>query len=298
MKQNLRYALRQLGRNPGFTITVIVTLALAIGANTAIFSIVNALLLKSLPYVHPERMGTIFLRIQGANSTVEPHSVDGAQWEALRDNVPSLISAVSSGGTSGVNLQAGEQAQYVHQGRISAHYLDVLAVRPILGRNFTEAEDLPHGPRAAILSYAFWRNTFAANPDLVGRAIRLRGEPYTVIGVLPEGVRTPLNADLYTAIQPSREGEGNGTNYQAVARLRDGATWQQANAELGRAWADHVAVMERHNPGSRYEYYFVPLQQGQSADLRPKALALMVAAGFILLIACANLAGLAVVSMV
>ncbi|HEY3625308.1 MAG TPA: ABC transporter permease [Terracidiphilus sp.] len=298
MKQNLRYAVRQLARNPGFTFTVIVTLALAIGANTAIFSMVNALLLKSLPYPHPERMGTVFLRIQGAKATVEPHWIDGAQWEALRDNVPSLISAVSSGGNSGVNLQAGEQAQYVHQGRISAHYLDVLAVRPVFGRNFTQAEDEPHGPRAAILSYAFWRATFGANPDLVGRAIRLRGEPYTVVGILPKGVRTPLDADLYTPIQPSREGEGNGTNYLAVVRLRDGATWQQANAELGRAWADHIATMQRTNPGSRYEYYFVPLQQGQTAQLRPRALALMVAAGFILLIACANLAGLAVVRMV
>jgi predicted permease len=296
--QNLRLAVRQLIRNPGFTITVILTLALAIGANTAIFSIVNALLLKSLPYVHPERMGTIFLRIQGAGATVEPHWIDGAQWEALRDNVPSLISAVASGGTSGVNLQAGERVQYVHQGRISAHYLDVLAVRPMLGRNFIAAEDQPHGPRAAILSYALWQNTFGANPDLVGGAIHLKGEPYTVIGVLPQGIRTPLNADLYTAIQPSRAGEGGGTNYLSVARLRDGATWEQANVELSRAWAGHIAVMEQHNPGSRYEYYFVPLQRGQTASLRPKALALMVSAGFILLIACANLAGLAVVRMV
>ena len=229
---------------------------------------------------------------------MEPHWIDGGQWESLRDNVPSLISAVSSALTSGVNLQAGDRVQYVHQGRISAHYLDVLGVHPMLGRNFTGAEDLPKGPRAAILSYAFWRNTFGADPGLVGRTIHLKGEPYTVVGVLPQGVRTPIDADLYTAIQPSREGEGSGTNYLAMARLRDGATWQQANAELSRAWADHIAAMERRNPGSRYDYYFVPLQQGQTSELRPKALALMVAAGFILLIACANLAGLAVVRMV
>jgi macrolide transport system ATP-binding/permease protein len=296
--QNIRYALRQVRRNPGFAFTVIVTLALAIGANTAIFSIVNALLLKSLPYPRPERMGTIFMRVQGAHAAVEPHWIDGAQWEALRDNVPSMTSAVCSDHTSGVNLQAGEQVQYVHQGRISAHYLDVLAVRPLLGRNFSETEDQPHGPRAAILSYALWRNTFGGSADLVAGTIHLKGEPYTVIGVLPQGVRTPLNADLYTAIQPGRDGEGSGTNYLAVARLRDGANWQQANAELSRAWADHIAAMEQHNPGSRYEYYFVPLQQGQASELGPKALALMVAAGFILLIACANLAGLAVVRMV
>src|SRR5579863_6021777 len=152
--QNLRFAVRQLRRNPGFTFTVIVTLALAIGANTAIFSLVNALLLKSLPYPHPERMGTIFMSIQGAHADVEPHWIDGAQWEALRDNVPSMISAVSSSATLGVNLEAGNQVQYVHQGRISAHYLDVLFARPMLGRNFSEVEDQPHGANAAILSYA------------------------------------------------------------------------------------------------------------------------------------------------
>jgi hypothetical protein len=208
IRQDLRYALRQLTRNPGFTVTVILTLALAIGANTAIFSIVNALLLKSLPYDRPDRMGTIFMRIQGAKADVEPHWIDGAQWESLRDNVPSLIPAVSSSGTSGVNLQAGQHVEYVHQGRISAHYLDVLSVHPALGRNFSEAEDQPHGPRAAILSHALWRNTFVAKPGLVGGTIHLRGEPYTVIGILPQGVRTPLDADLYTAIQPSRNGEG------------------------------------------------------------------------------------------
>ena len=297
-RQNLAFAVRQLSRNPGFALTVVITLALAIGANTAIFSIVNALLLKNLPYAHPERMGTMFLRVQGAKPSDEAHNLDGAQWELLRDNVPSLISALSSGGTSGVNLQAGEQVQYVHQGRISAHYLDVLAVHPMLGRNFTETEDQPHGPRTAILSYAFWRNTFGGDRDLVGRTIRLKGEPYTVIGVLPEGVRTPLNADLYTAIQPSRDGEGSGTNYDVIVRLRDGANWTQANAELSRAWAEHITRMEQHNPGDRYEYYFVPLQKGQTSELRPKALSLMAAAGFILLIACANLAGLAVVRMV
>jgi putative ABC transport system permease protein len=296
--QNFRYAVRQLARNPGFTATVVVTLALAIGANTAIFSIVNALLLKDLPYAHPERMGTIFMRVQGAKPSDESHWVDGTQWELLRDNVPSVISAVSSGLTSGVNLKAGEQVRYVHQGRISAHYLDVLAVRPLLGRNFSETEDLPHGPKAAILSYGLWQSMFASDRDLVGRTIHLKGEPYTVIGVLSENAETPLNADLYTALKPSRDGEGTGTNYLVVNRLKDGATWQEADAELSRAWADHVAHMEQLNPGSQYHYYFVPLQKGQTSYLRPKALALMVAAGFILLIACANLAGLAVVRAV
>src|SRR5258708_9617206 len=102
--RNLKFAARQLRRNPGFTITVILTLALSIGANTAIFSMVNALMLKSLPYSHPERMGTIYTRVTGPRPSDDRHKLNGEQWELLRDNVPSLIAAVSSRGTSGVNL--------------------------------------------------------------------------------------------------------------------------------------------------------------------------------------------------
>ena len=296
--QNLKFAARQLRRNPGFTITVILTLALAIGANTAIFSMVNALMLKSLPYSHPERMGTIYTRITGSRASDERHKLNGEQWELLRDNVLSLISAVSSPRTSGVNLQAGSHVEYVHGGRISAHYLDVLAVQPVLGRNFSDDEDRPHGPKAAILSYSLWRNTFSSNANILGQGILLKGEPYTVIGVLPEGATTPLNADLYTALQPSREGEGGGTNFESVTRLRDGANWQRADAEINRAWALRSNRYElKNNPGAQLTYYSVPLQKGQTASLRPQVLALMLAAAFILLIACANLAGMTLVRM-
>ena len=296
--QNLKFAARQLRRNPGFTITVILTLALAIGANTAIFSMVNALMLKSLPYSHPERMGTIYTRITGSRASDERHKLNGEQWELLRDNVLSLISAVSSPRTSGVNLQAGSHVEYVHGGRISAHYLDVLAVQPVLGRNFSDDEDRPHGPKAAILSYSLWRNIFSPNPNILGQAVLLKGEPYTVIGVLPEGTTAPLNADLYTALQPSREGEGGGTNFESVTRLRDGANWQRADAEINRAWALRSNRYElKNNPGAQLTYYSVPLQKGQTASLRPQVLALMLAAAFILLIACANLAGMTLVRM-
>ncbi|MEI9978172.1 MAG: ABC transporter permease [Edaphobacter sp.] len=296
--RDLRFALRQLWRNPGFSVLVLIMLALSIGANTAIFSIVNALMLKSLPYAHPERMGTIYTRVTGARSSDERHSVNGEQWELLRDDVPSLISAISSPGTSGVNLQVGSRAQYLQAGRISAHYFDVLGVRPIAGRNFSEAEDRVRGPKTTILSYGLWRNSFGSNPNILGQAILLKGEPYIVIGVLPEGAATPLNADLYTAIQAGRSGEGGGTNFQVVTRLRDGATWQQADAEIGRAWSHRGYLFElEDNPGAQVTWYSVPLQVGETATLRPQVLTLMLAAGFILLIACANLAGLTLVRM-
>jgi predicted permease len=294
--QDIHYGLRQFWRNPGFTVTVVLTLALSVGANTAIFSLVNALLLKSLPYARPDRMGSIYTRITGPISTDERHHLDGEQWELLRDNVPALISAVSSTRVSGVNLQSGSRVQYLQAGRISAHYLDVLAVRPIIGRNFSADEDRPHGPNTAILSNGVWQKTFGADSNILGRSILLKGEPYTVIGVLPEGATTPLNADLYTAIQASREGEGGGTNFAAITRLRDGATWQEADAQINRAWSHRAERYELDgNPNAQVTYYSVPLQKGETETLRPQVVALMLAAGLILLIACANLAGLTLV---
>jgi macrolide transport system ATP-binding/permease protein len=299
LRQHLRFGLRMLTRNSGFTITVVLTLALSIGANTAIFSIVNALLLKSLPYSHPERLGAIYARTTGPDSYDMRRNIDGEQWELLRDNVPSLLSAVSSARTSGVNLQAGPHAQYLHAGRVSAHYFDVLGLHPILGRSFLADEDRPHGPKAGILAYPLWRSVFGANPSVLGQAMLLKGEPYTIIGVLPESATTPLNAEVYTALQPSREGEGVATNFQAITRLRDGVNWQQADAEMNRAWARSARVQHfvSSNAGSHITYYSVPLQKGQTDSLQPQVLALMLAAGFILLIACANLAGLTLVQM-
>ncbi len=297
-RQHLRFAARQLWRNPGFTATVVITLALSIGANTAIFSLVNVLMLKSLSYSHPERLGTIYTRVTGSQPSDERHGLNGEQWELLRDNVPSLISAVSSRGTSGVNLGLGSHGRYLRAGRISAHYFDVLALQPMLGRNFSEDEDRPHGPKVVILSDGLWRNTFGSNPSILGQSILLKGEPYTVIGVLPESSTTPLNADLYTALQPSRDGEGSGTNFESITRLREGATWQEADAEINRVWSvrSHRYELQNH-PGAQVAYYSVPLQKGETDSLRPQVVALMLAAGFILLIACANLAGLTLVRM-
>jgi len=294
--QMLRFAGRQLTRNPGFTLTVVVTLALSIGANTAIFSLVNALMLKSLPYAQPERMGTIYAQVTGPGASNERTGIDGEKWELLRDNVPALISAVS-GGTSGVNLKAGSRVQYLHEGRVSAHYFDVLAIPPLTGRLFLEEEDRPHGPKVAVLSYSLWQNTFGADPHIIGQAILLKGEPHVVVGVLPQSATTPLNADIYTNLQPSREGEGGGTNFEAITRLRGGATWQQADAEINHAWAIRAERFLKNNPGAQIRYYSVPLQKGETDALRPQVLGLMLAAGFILLIACANLAGLTMVRM-
>lgn len=295
--RDLNFGFRMLRKNPGFTVTVVITLALSIGANTAIFSLVNALLLKSLPYAHPERLGTIYTKIVGTGVSDERHNLMGEQWELLRDNVPALLSAVS-GDASGVNLQSSSGVQYVRNARVSAHYFDVLAVQPVLGRSFSLDEDRPHGPKVVLLSYNLWRTLFAADPNILGQSILLKGEPHTVIGVLPQAAVTPLNADVYTPLQPSREGEGSGSNFEVITRLGNTATWQEADAQINRTWStrEHRYELNDH-PGAQVTYHSVPLQKGQTDDLRPQVLALMLAAGLILLIACANLAGLTLVRM-
>jgi predicted permease len=292
-----KLAVRQLWRSPGYSFTVLFTLALAIGANTAIFSVVNALLLRDLPYAHPDRIGAIYARTAGSESSDGKRNIDGEQWELLRDNVPSVIAGISGLRTSGVNLQYGSRVQYLHAGRVSAHYFDVLALHPLFGRSFSENEDRPNGPKAVILSYGLWRLSFDRDANILGQAVLLKGEPFTVIGVLPDNATTPLNADLYIALQASREGEGRGTNFSAVLRLRDGATWRQANAEINRAFSQSHGVQRRIRNGAQVTYYSVPLQKAQTEMLGPQSLGLMMAAGFILLIACANLAGLTLVRL-
>jgi macrolide transport system ATP-binding/permease protein len=307
---DLRFALRQMQRNPGFTMTVVITLALSIGVNTAIFSLVNALLIKTLPYPHPERLGVIFVRFSGPNLTSgdQRTNLDGQMWEQLRDNVTALDSGLSAGLTSGGALltsghagqtgQAGQtasHADYVHSGRVSAHYFDVLGLQPLLGRNFSADEDRPGGPRSAILGYTLWHTAFNNNPTILGTQIQLKGEPYTVIGVLPQNTITPLDADIYTSLQASQNGEGGGTNFSDIVRLRDGATWQQADAQINHAFAVRTARFYKRFPGGSISYNTIPLQKAQNHELQPEALALMASASLILLIACANLAGLTLV---
>jgi predicted permease len=295
------FALRQMQRNPGFTATVILTLALSIGVNTAIFSLVNALLIKALPYPHPERIGTIYIRYSGPNLVPRDDytNLDGQMWEGLRDNVPAVTAAVTAGLNSGVNLQAAPQsgghAQYVHDARVSANYFDILGLHPLLGRSFTLDEDRHGGPRAAIISYSLWQTAFNGNPNILGTQIQLKSEAHTVVGVLPQGAITPFNADVYTALKPSLDGEGAGTNFSGIIRLRDGATWQQADSQINRAFHARIARFNSRFPGGSVYYYTVPLQTGETREIGPEALALMASAGLILLIACANLAGLTLV---
>jgi predicted permease len=293
--RDLRFAWKQLAKNPGFSVVVILTLALSIGANTAIFSVVDALLLRPLPYPEPQRLGSLMQRISRPSNYSYPVNIDRDTWRQLRDNVPAVTAAVASG-AGGVNLEAAGRAQYVQGQRVSAAYFLVLGLRPMLGRSFTAAEDTVGGPSAVVLSYSLFKNTFDADPNIIGQSIRLKGVSYTVIGILPPGAQTPASSvDLWTSLRPETSEEGGGDNFDAIVRLKDGATWQQVDAQLSQLQSLTSRTVQKKFPGAQVSYYAVPLQQSLAVETRAPAMILMSAVGFVLLVACANLAGLALV---
>lgn len=299
-----RFAARQLWKSRGFLIVAVVTLALGIGANTSIFSVVNALMLRPLPYPQPSRLGALVTKYNSAKASDESDSVDGEMYEMVCDQVPAVTIAAYSF-PSGVNLKAGRAVRYVIAQRVSAKYFDVLATPPLLGHGFTKEDDLQNGPNVVVLSNDLWRTAFHSDPGIIGRAILLKDAPYTVVGVLARGVQAPAidlfglgatePAEMWTPLRPSRTGEGSSTNYGALLRLNPGSTWAEANAQLSRLMPDHIREDMARNPGSRGHLEGIPLQQSEVESTRPAVLGLMMAVGFILLIACANLAGLGMV---
>ncbi len=299
LAQDLRYAARQLRKSIGFTCAVILTLTLAIGVNSAVFSLLDGFLLRTLPYPHPERIGVLMTHVEGTNPRTGQHvseeddSQDGATWEMLKSNV-NAVTVASWGGSGGVNLQAGAAAgnavRYVHESRISAHYFDVLGIPLYLGRSFTEEEDHRDGPQAVVLSHALWQSAFHGDSGIIGETVHLKGEPYTVVGVLPNKAIIPVAADLFTPLRPATTGECGGDNCGVVMRLKPGATWEQLTAQIS-----HLPKPGYVGPQDKAWFYAVPMQSYLAGYMRPRVEALMLAVGFVLLIACANLAGLSLV---
>jgi predicted permease len=303
MLNALRFALRQLHKSPGYAIAVILTLALGIGVNATVFSMVDGFMLRRLPYPDPERIAALVVHTQGLNQrsgksfAEEDDSFTGESWQILKDNVSGVIFA-SYGGSGGVNLKAGADAggavRYVQGSRVSADYFEVLGLPFYLGRSFTADEDRPHGPSVVVLSYRLWQSTFHSDPTLIGKSIQLKGEPYTVAGVLPGNAVTPSHADLFTPLRPSTTGECGGNNCGILVRLKPGSNWQQVNAELGNVRLPFFSQIESKDHGRAW-IYALPLQRELAGDMHDEISALMLAVSFILLIACANLAGLALI---
>jgi predicted permease len=297
--RDLKYALRQLRRNPGFTVTVLLTLSVAIGANTAVFSMIDALLLRPLPYPQPERVGSLLTRYDGVatdGTTIDGgnSSANGETWQLIHDNVPAVIPGATAG-TSGVNLQVGTNTRYVREQRVSARYLEALGIPPIFGRSFSEEEDKPNGPKVAVLSFDLCRSLFRDGTDAIGKSIVLKGEPYTVVGVLPANAKTADDTDVWTPLRPTPYGEGEGDNYGVILRLRDGASWPQADAQLAQLRPSILQNFQKNQPHGHSWFYAMPLQQSFANERIEPVYILMAAVAFILLIAGANLAALMLV---
>jgi predicted permease len=293
MSYDLTFAWRSLWKSPGFAATAILTLALAIGANTAVFSLVDAVLMRPLPYAEPDGLGTLTRSVTLDGVTrVEPLSAHtGAVWEAVRDHATTVRAAVFSTANARVNLVAGDQALAVRQQRVGAGYFGVLGVSPSLGREFAADEDVPGGPAVTILSEQLWRALFDGDRAVVGRTILLRGEPHAVVGIMPDTFRSMTEADLWTPLRPDRTGEGSGTNYMVIARLRPGVDWPQARAEMAAVADPELAVRETRQ-GGVIAHDLVPMQAAFTASARGSLVTLWVAAGLVLLVAAVNLAGL------
>ncbi len=298
---DLRYTLRQLRRAPGFAATAVVTLALGIGATTAMYSVVRATLLEPLPYPHAsELVGLAFTHPLEAPNAEQT----GETADLVLRNAGSFASfGVADDGPGGGNLAvptSGSHAtsQTVRSLRVSSGYLPTLGVAPLLGRSFTAAEDLPGATPTAVLSESLWRSALAADPHVLGRTLHLNGDAYTVIGVMPASFATADAPDLWQPLQLSPKTAGyDGDNFQLIARLKPGVTPGQAAAELPSLTSAIYHQFPNFNKwgepgGPKNVERLWPLQQIVVANTRPSILALSAAVLAVLLMACLNLAGL------
>jgi putative ABC transport system permease protein len=282
--QDLRYACRLLRKAPGFTAAALLSLALGIGGTTAIFSVVHAVLLRPLPYPHPERLVRVGHGPEGGDVGIP-------QYEFWKQHAQSFAFASAWRGRGQVRLVTPSRDQWVAATSVSADFLGTLQVRPALGREFNADETRAGGPLAIMLSDAIWRKMFDSDPNLLGRAIELDEITYRIVGVLPKGFWFPTSPDVLVPLQPSGTVSDTGYNTGMVARLAPGVSPRQVQAEMPVV----AESFQRAHPDITREYRglsAMPFQEWLSGDVRLILLLLLGAAGFLLLIACCNVSGL------
>jgi predicted permease len=284
--QDLRYALRMIARRPALSIIIVLTLALGIGANTAIFSLVNTVLLRPLPYEDPERLVMVWERQLERGPQINPvRAANFFDWKGRSASFEDV--AWSRDGM--FSLTGDGEPESITGYRFSYNMLAVLGVQPALGRNFTLAEDTPGGPRVVLLSDKLWRRRFSADRGVLGRTVTLNGQPHTVVGVMPPSFKHPQAAELWTALALPTELVANRRNgiLRLVARLKRGISRDQAQGELASIYQD----LEKRYPDNKGLSPAIA-QYGTSGDAKPLLLILFAGVGFVLLIACANVANL------
>ncbi len=292
---DLRYAVRTLARTPGFSIVMVLTLALAIGANSAIFSVIEGVLLRPLPYAHPERIVRIFF----SSDTYAKFPLNPFDLRDLRtrnrtfDSVAGIVRADAQ-------LSGAGEPVMLHAFRVTAGYFRVLGFSPSRGREFTNADEVPAAGRLAILSDRLWRTRFQSDPGLVGRSITLNAQPYTVVGVMPSSVRHPGNdyhaiadgdtVDLWLPFPFEGDPTHRGSHFmEGIGRLKPGVSPEQASADLSAIL--HQLVTD-HVTGKDWRVYLVPLYREMVGRTERMLFVLLAAVGLLLLIACVNAANL------
>ena len=287
--QDIRYAFRQLSRARGFTVAAVITLALGIGANTTIFSVINAVLLKPLSYPDPDRI--VQFLVTYSNASVPGTSVpDFHLWQqqtrAFQD-----VSAYDFG-EHGLNL-TGNVPERVRGLHVTAGYFRLFGAPMFLGRTFTAEEDSLNGGRVVVISYNLWKRKFAADPEIAGKTISLENEPFTVLGVTGRRFQTEPVADVWVPFQFDPNSNDRAHYFQAAGRLKPGVTLDQANAQLTLAANEFHRKYPLADP--ELGYRVEPLRDAVVRDARSSLFMIGIAVSFVLLIACANVANLLLV---
>jgi predicted permease len=287
--QDLRYALRQLRRNPSFTVVALVALALGIGANTAIFSVVNEVLLQRLPYPAASRLVLVWSTFPQQGIEISPVTpADFRDWESQ-----GRVFEQMAGSTDQLYTLTGMgEPQQIIGYSYSARFFEVLGSKPFLGRTFLASEDQPGHDHVVVLSYQLWQRLFGGAQNVLGKSITLSGAPYIVIGVMPPGFGWPQNTELWTplALAPSLWTNRQASFLRVMARLKAGVTLRQAQQQMEAI----VQGLDRRYPETNAGegVKLVSLREQTVGDIQPALLMLLAAVGFVLLIACANVANL------
>jgi len=287
---DLRYAVRLLLQSPGFTLIAVLTLALGIGATSALFSVVNGVLLNPLPYPHSERLIVIYARIAGLDSApVEyPNFLD---WQ--RDS--RSFASMAAYRNEDYNYVGNSEGERLSGYMISASFFDTLRISPVLGRTFRVDDDQIGAAPVAMLGGGFWKRRFGSSPDIIGRPITLNGTAYTIVGVVPDTFTFYGNMrDVYTPIgqwnDPSFRDRRISVGARALGRLNPGFTLAQAQAEMDRVAHNLAVAYPEADAGHNIK--LVSMKEDQVGNVQPLLLVLLAAVGFLMLIACANVANL------
>ncbi len=287
MLQEFRFAVRQLLKQPGFTLVILLTLALGIGANTAIFSVAYGVLLRPLPYPDPRRI----VGVTGVYGTAP--SLLGVTWSEAQflEQHNTAFASLAASTSVGFNLMTANDADRVDGLRVSAPYFDVLGVHPLLGRTLTPDEDQIGGPDAVVLSYGIWQRLLGGDAGAIGKAVRLDGEPFTVVGVMPPGFQSQPAADVWTTLAQVSHTIGGGQNLELIGRLNPGVTVAQANAAMHSLTVPYREAFPKM-VSSDYTLGAASWHDLVVQDVRTPVRILFGAIAFVLLIACANVASL------